>query len=323
MRKLVSILSFLVLWPSSAVQAQLYALNGAGVTFGAVHTVVRDLEATKQFWALFGGKPVRFGGIDAIGLPGVFIFLHQGEPSGPSRGAVVDHLGVSSPIPYELVKRLVAAGVRTDPINPVTLRDPSWKRGNPQQTWMHVYSPDGLRVEIETNPCAFSQPAGQTVGPCPESIATVVHNGDPTAPIGMSQMHFYLKDNAEVRAFYDFYEKHFGGRINQRAGVLVVPGAKLNAETSPEGQRPSNQGRALDSIGFEVKNLEEFCNKLGAAGVRFSEPYSKTRYGGLAHAAFTDAWGVRVQLTEGLTPVCYSEGGYLGLMVCSGAAKSF
>jgi len=56
----------------------------------------------------------------------------------------------------------------------------------------------------------------------------------------------------------------------------------------------------LDSIGFEVKNLEEFSKKLQASGVQFTQAYSKTRYKTFAHAEFTDPWGTPVQLTEGL-----------------------
>ncbi|OFW32033.1 MAG: hypothetical protein A3J28_15705 [Acidobacteria bacterium RIFCSPLOWO2_12_FULL_60_22] len=319
MKTLVSILSFLVLWPLSLSQAQLYPWNEAGVTLGSVHTIVRDVEVTKRFWALFGGQPITIGGIDVIKLPGVFVFMHPGEPSGPSRGAVVDHLGVSSPNPYELIKRLVGADVKTDSINPATLRDPSWTRGSRQQTWTHVYSPDGLRVAIETNPCAFTPPGSRQSDedPCPEQIVTAAQHGDPAAPIGGSLLHFYLKDNAEEGRFRDFYAKYFGGKIIRSAGTnFVIPGAKLNVETSPAGPLPSNKGRALDSIGFEVKNLEEFCKKLEAAGVKFDQPYSKTRYKSFAHAAFIDAWGIPVQLTEGLKPVCHQER-YQGPLICS------
>jgi hypothetical protein len=319
MKNLISILSFVVLLPSPRSQAQLYARNEAGVTVGAVHTIVRDAEATRKFWALFGGVPLKIEGIEVMKLPGLFIFMHPGEPSGPSRGAIVDHIGVNSPDPYDLIKRLVAAGVKTDSVNPETMRDPSWTPSHRQQSWTHVYSPDGLRVEIETNPCAFV-PAGSRISredPCPELIIGSAQHGDPAAPIGAGLLHFDLKDKAEVDGFHAFYAKYFGAKMVQSAGThFEIPGAKLIVEISPEGPRASNKGRALDSIGFEVKNLEEFCKKLEAAGVKFDQPYSKTRYQSFAHAAFTDPWGTPVQLTEGLKPVCHQDK-YQGAMICS------
>ena len=56
----------------------------------------------------------------------------------------------------------------------------------------------------------------------------------------------------------------------------------------------------VDHIGFEVKNLEEFCKRLEASGVKFDKPYSKTRHDGFASAELSDPYGVSVELTEGL-----------------------
>ena len=55
----------------------------------------------------------------------------------------------------------------------------------------------------------------------------------------------------------------------------------------------------LDHIGFEVKDLQAFCRKLEAAGVKFDEPYSKAP-SGFARAMLTDPWGTSIELTEGL-----------------------
>ncbi len=85
---------------------------------------------------------------------------------------------------------------------------------------------------------------------------------------------------AETR---DWYVKTFGAEPRSGspsisgAGATTVPGAVLpgvtlsfaKADTAPAGTR----GRGLDHIGFEVKNLEEFCKKLEAAGQKFDRPY--------------------------------------------------
>ena len=57
---------------------------------------------------------------------------------------------------------------------------------------------------------------------------------------------------------------------------------------------------SLDHIGFDVQNLEAFCKRLEAAGVKFNQPYSKTRHNGYASAEPTDPWGISIELTEGL-----------------------
>jgi len=59
-------------------------------------------------------------------------------------------------------------------------------------------------------------------------------------------------------------------------------------------------GRALDHIGFEVKNLEAFCKKLGDSGIKFETPYRQMPQLKLSLAFLTDPWGTRIELTEGL-----------------------
>jgi glyoxalase/bleomycin resistance protein/dioxygenase superfamily protein len=56
----------------------------------------------------------------------------------------------------------------------------------------------------------------------------------------------------------------------------------------------------VDHIGFEVGNLEAFCKKLEASGVKFDKPYCKSRHDGFASAELTDPCGVSLELTEGL-----------------------
>jgi catechol 2,3-dioxygenase-like lactoylglutathione lyase family enzyme len=55
----------------------------------------------------------------------------------------------------------------------------------------------------------------------------------------------------------------------------------------------------LDHIGFEVTNLEAFCEQLAAKGVTIDVPYALHR-SGIGYAFLTGPWGVRIELTEGL-----------------------
>ena len=120
-------------------------------------------------------------------------------------------------------------------------------------------------------------------------------------PIQSDMVHFYFKDLSDLKAAYNWYRKYFGGKNFISPNIaLAIPGTRLNMATSNEGPRPLNRGGALDYIGFEVKNLEAFCKKLEADGVKFDQPYSKTRHKSYASAMLTDPWGTTIELTEGL-----------------------
>jgi len=119
--------------------------------------------------------------------------------------------------------------------------------------------------------------------------------------IGSDIVHSYLGSEGDAKAHRNFYMQFFGAKpIKSPVANSAVPGVVLYSAVSTQGPRQSNKGGALDGIGFEVKNLEAFSRKLQAAGMKFTQPYSKTRYKTFAHAEFTDPWGTPVQLTEGL-----------------------
>ena len=63
------------------------------------------------------------------------------------------------------------------------------------------------------------------------------------------------------------------------------------------------RGRALDHIGFEVKNLEAFTKSLAAQGIMLDRPYTKVEALGIAIAFISDPWGTYIELTEGLDKV--------------------
>ena len=63
------------------------------------------------------------------------------------------------------------------------------------------------------------------------------------------------------------------------------------------------QGRALDHIGFEVKNLEAFTKKLESQGIKLAVAYRQVPALGIAIAFITDPWGTYIELTEGLDKI--------------------
>ncbi len=315
MKRMVLTLAFALLLmsslPTASLKAQLYPPNEVGVSMGAWHTIVKDVDVTRKWWELWGGKPMKIDGVDVMKFRGVFIFLHKGQPNGPSIDHFIDHIAFQLPgnSGFDLLKKLTDNGVRTDEINLATMRNPRWKPESDQRTWTYTYSPDGLRVEVETK-------EGVEYGTAQEAADKDFMNG-----MSSDMIHLYFRDLAAMRTSYRFYKTYFGGVPLSDANInLHIPGTKLNFATdtgNPEAgalpfktgevkrrdkgvPRPANRGSALDYVGFEVTNLAAFVKKLEAAGMKFDEPYSTTRHKSYASAMFTGPGGESVELTEGL-----------------------
>jgi extradiol dioxygenase family protein len=120
-----------------------------------------------------------------------------------------------------------------------------------------------------------------------------------TVPIASHHIHLYLPEGTEPQA-KAWYARFFGGIPGKRWRYEAVdlPGINFNFSSSPRPMPPL-KGRMLDHIGFEIKNLEAFCKKLEAGGVKFDIPY-KRQSSGVATAFLTDPWGTYIELTEGL-----------------------
>jgi extradiol dioxygenase family protein len=140
--------------------------------------------------------------------------------------------------------------------------------------------------------------AGYLTGPDEVSIELVEDTSLPT-PAACHHIHF---SNTDVKGIQAWYVKMFGAKAGQRAGFEAadIPGVNLTFAASDTATAPI-KGRALDHIGFEVRNLEAFCRKLEASGVKFDMPYRKVPSLGIAIAFLTDPWGTYIELTEGLS----------------------
>jgi catechol 2,3-dioxygenase-like lactoylglutathione lyase family enzyme len=136
----------------------------------------------------------------------------------------------------------------------------------------YVIAPDEIKVEITEDPSM-------------------------EVPIANHHIHFYTASVDETKAWY---VKMFGAKPGKRGPFEAadLPGVNLTFSQAT-GPVAGTKGRALDHIGFEVKDLEAFCKKLEAAGVKFDVPYRKIPSLDLAIAFLTDPWGTYIELTEG------------------------
>ena len=261
--------------PSSA---QLAAPNQTGVAMGHLHYRVRDVDANVKFWTALGGAPVRIGSIQAVRFTHVFVFLAQGDYSGLSEGAVVNHVAFRVPSFDALQK----SGIKVERL-----------AGFPGVG--NTTTPEGERVELfedaATN-LTFTPDDGKHLA------GSDRHNKPVGVPIAFHHIHLYVPGEEHLAA-KAWYVRMFGGVGGKRSNYDAVdlPGINLNFS----GGRTSTpmKGRALEHIGFEITGLETFCKRLESLGVKFDAPYRKGA-DGMATASLIDPWGTSIELTEGL-----------------------
>ena len=139
----------------------------------------------------------------------------------------------------------------------------------------YLTSPDGMRIEILED----------------KTIAE---------PIRMHHIHWNITAVPEMQAWY---AKVFGAKPGMRGTNVAadLPGVNLTfgkVDVTNVGTR----GRALDHIGFEVRDLQGFIARLEAAGIKTEGPMRKAGNGTTSIAFLTDPWGTYIELTEGLAP---------------------
>jgi catechol 2,3-dioxygenase-like lactoylglutathione lyase family enzyme len=207
-------------------------------------------------------------------FPGILVFLRKGEVGGETMGTSFDHAGFWVPNGKEFQERLRASGVKMDPT--AGTRRPEYKG----YSWGNVYSPDGVKVEI-------------------------LEDANLALPIEIDHIHLYGSNGVAETDVQAWYHKTFDARVMldpvPNAAHPVVAGLIANVEfkmTNVPDKLVPMKGRAVEHMGFEVKNLEAFCQKLEANGVKFDKPFSKGK--SYASAELSDPWGTVIELTEGL-----------------------
>ena len=209
--------------------------------------------------------------------------LRVQKPTSGSKGSTVDHIGFSVKNLRQVVDRVKAGGFRMvtsseAPPNVKVQDDIGIVEGGPVSGIAYVMAPDDTKVEL-------------------------VEMKAQAAPIASHHLHFFGM-NKEMQAWY---MQTFGASTLASANPAAfisasLPGLTMNFSPS---QTPvaGTQGRAIDHIGFEVKNLEAFTKKLEAQGIKLASPYRSVPALGISIAFITDPWGTYIELTEGLDKI--------------------
>jgi catechol 2,3-dioxygenase-like lactoylglutathione lyase family enzyme len=268
---------------SASASAQL-TNKDAPIIIGHYHLNATNIEEHMKFWVdTLGGKRMKFGpqGVDVVEFPGVFIFLRHQKPTGPTRGTTFDHIGFAVPDVPALAAKAVAAGyqltVGREPGPGQTASPPT--AGN-YGKFAYILGPDGVKVELVTN-------------------------SDPNAPpIVHHHMHFVNKQFVQME---QWYEKAFNATLRPGQTDFFIgadlPGVGYSLNFFswlPDEPLVGTTGRAVDHVGFEVRNLKAFCAELKKKGIELTVPYREVPDLKLAIAFIKDPWGTSIELTEGL-----------------------
>ena len=270
MTKLIAALWLASSLTAATAWAQPFPFNDAGVTMGHWHLNSSDVEANKKIFVGMGGTAMKPGDFEIVQFPGVIILLHlrpgAAPSTGPTAGTVVNHVGFVVQNVQESVARWKAAGVPVLPGN------------NNRLDQAFVVTSDGLRIEI-------------------------LENKTQKYPIQHEHVHFFLPE-AAIAESQAWYAKTFGAKPGMRGANKAddLPGANLtfSATTMPT---VTTKGRVLDHIGFDVTNLEAFCKKLEAAGIKLDRPFTRNPQTGGALAFIYDPWGTYIELNERPNPL--------------------
>jgi catechol 2,3-dioxygenase-like lactoylglutathione lyase family enzyme len=279
-----AVLALLAAVPATRLSAQL--LNAAApIRVGHYHLNVTSIDEHKKFWVdALGGTAVKIGSTEAVRFGDVLLLLRQQKPTGPTRGTTFDHIGLAVPNVPEFAKSVVskgygrtvgretAAGANAGvPVAP----SPVYGR------FEYLVGPDGVKIEIVTNMAPNAPPV----------VHHHVHFIN-TQYVEMGRWYMKALNATERPGTTDFF---FGADLPGIGYMLNFFHWEL------KDALVGTRGRAVDHVGFEVRNLKEFLGTLPAKDIKLTAPLTRDpALGNVETATITDPWGTVVELTEGL-----------------------
>jgi len=276
------LLALLVVAWAAPASAQLTLAKDNPIVYGHHHIAASDVAAHMKFFVdALGGTKTTFGPnkLEIVKFPNVLIFFRTQKPTGGTKGTTVNHIGFSVPDLKAAVARIKANGF-------------------PMITRSEVAATQ--RVIDDIAPVNANVSIAFAMGPDDVKVE-LVEQKQQTVPIALHHVHFFGPQNTEMQAWY---AKVFGAKARTGGNFPAadLPGVALNFSPSPDPVVGTN-GRALDHIGFEIKDLEGFCKKLEAMGIKLNVTYRRAEAAGLGVAFVTDPWGTSIELNEGLSSI--------------------
>ncbi len=284
--------------------AQILAARDTAVAFGHYHLHVTSASEHRKFWIdALGGQPSRSASVEMIAFPHVLIVLEETPPE-TGTPSTIDHIGFQVADLRSVVRRLMRAGYRlttkADVNAMYTTTDDITFMPDQHLSAAFVLGPDNVKVEfIERVPLGMQ---AQTSAP----------------PIDFDHVHFTATDYTGMR---DWYIRTLGATVGNQTyqyksldlgglrsvlqfswpglgafGLFNGPGP--SASPAPPTATPTTN-HVVDHIGFEIRTIEAFWQRLGRDATRVVAP-RQLQNPPLTSAFITDPWGTSIELTEGL-----------------------
>ncbi len=281
---IVIVLALLASVPAARLSAQLLDAD-APIRVSHYHLNVTSIDEHKKFWVdALGGTAMKIGSTEAVRFGDVFLLLQQVKPNGPTRGTTFDHIGFAVPNVPEFAKAIVSRGYGRTVGRETAAGANTGVPAAPSPIYgqfEYLLGPDGVKIELVTN----------KVPNAPPIVHHHVHFIN-TQYVEMGRWYMKALNATERPGTTDFF---FGADLPGIGYMLnffhwVLPDPQVGT-----------LGRAVDHVGFEVRNLKEFLTTLPAKGIKLTTPLtSDAALGGVQTAVVTDPWGTVVELTEGL-----------------------
>lgn len=240
--------------------AQLAPPNDAGVSMGHIHLTVPDPDAQIKVW------------VDVL-------------------GATASKAGPLNLLKLPGIFIIVTKAAATEGSNGSTVNHIGFL--------VKDYATLEAKLAAANIPAVFDNKKNQMIVTFPDQVR-VEFNADTaiSAPVVFHHIHLMTPDPDALQAWYI---KTFGAEAATRRNLPAakIPGGEVDFLKAKEAQAPT-KGRTLDHIGFEIKDLESFCKKLDADGVKFDMPFRDVPAIGLKIAFIIDPVGTRIELTQGL-----------------------
>jgi catechol 2,3-dioxygenase-like lactoylglutathione lyase family enzyme len=240
--------------------AQLAAPNDAGVSLGHIHLTVPDPDAQMKVW------------VDVL-------------------GATIVKAGPLSLVKLPGMFIVVSKAASTEGSNGSTVNHIGFL--------VRDYAGLEAKLAAANIPAVFDNKKDQMIVTFPDQVR-LEFNADPSiaAPVVFHHIHIMTTDPDALQVWY---VKTFGAESSTRRNLPAakIPGGEVDFLKAKDAPAPT-KGRTLDHIGFEIKDLDSFCNKLAADGVKFDMPFRDVPAIGLKIAFITDPVGTYIELTQGL-----------------------
>ena len=247
------------------VAAQFAVPNDRGVSFGHMHVVVEDLELHKRLWPeLFGAELVEKQGYTAVRIANALIFFRDAEPTATSVETAMDHFGLKVRNLEGVISKWRALGYEVD----------SEKANASGSVATYITMPGGIKLALSEEP-------------------------KQSASAAMGYVQLVTPISGELLAWY---AERFGVAPvtqDENGHFASIPGSELRFQNTEKDRLPTD-GTAIDHIGFEIQEWDEFVETLQEAGIQFEFGPVYIESLDLWVAFFNDPSGVLVEITHGL-----------------------